>query len=306
MIKLTNKLLIALGLIIVLGTVHSSILATSNPFQEEAVIEIKPTGDTPFDVKIQDEAPTASITSVGSVQDSQKVSGMYYYTVKPGDYLSKICQQFYGNSGMWTEILKYQIPSIVSNPNLIFAGQLIALPREIAGQIGNTNSLVSGSLAKSSSSFTAASTNSFTGNLTNNTSGSPFGTITPCQPMPNRISSDYGMRIHPITGEHKKHNGVDLPIPNGTRLNALADGVVTKVGYESAGGKYVKVQYPGGYESIYCHLQDSTVSVGQTVKAGQQVALSDNSGGSTGPHLHLGLKKNGTYIDPDTAGVPLP
>jgi murein DD-endopeptidase MepM/ murein hydrolase activator NlpD len=132
-------------------------------------------------------------------------------------------------------------------------------------------------------------------------------TAAPCSPMPSRVSSEFGYRIHPTLGYKKFHNGIDLPIPNGTRLNALGDGVVTAVGYESGGGRYIKVKYANGYESFYCHLKSYSVKKGQKVSAGQEIARSDNTGQwTTGAHLHFGLKKNGQYVNPRSAGIPLP
>ncbi len=120
----------------------------------------------------------------------------------------------------------------------------------------------------------------------------------PCTPMPNRASSEFGPRN--IFG-HSFHYGIDLPVPNGTRLNALGDGVVTDVGFEPGGGKYVKVRYDNGLESFYCHLQSYSVHKGQRVSMGQEIARSDNTGQwTTGPHLHMGIKRNGQYINPRT------
>lgn len=127
----------------------------------------------------------------------------------------------------------------------------------------------------------------------------------PCTPMPGRVSSEYGPRD--LFG-HSYHHGIDLPIPNGTRLNALGDGVVTAVGYEAGGGRFVKIRYDNGIESFYCHLQSTSVTQGSRVSMGQQVARSDNTGQwTTGAHLHMGIKKNGEYINPRrVAGLPLP
>ena len=80
---------------------------------------------------------------------------------------------------------------------------------------------------------------------------------------------------------------------------SLANGTVIAVGYENGGGNYVKVRYDNGLESFACHLKNATVKVGQRVEAGQQVAVSDNTGAyTTGAHLHLAIKKNGEYINP--------
>ncbi len=121
----------------------------------------------------------------------------------------------------------------------------------------------------------------------------------PCSPMPSSVSSEFGMRRHPTTGEYRMHNGVDLPVPNGTRLNALGDGVVTSTGYESGGGRFIIVRYDNGLESFYCHLQSVSVREGQRVSMGQEICRSDNTGQwTTGAHLHMGIKKNGQYINP--------
>ncbi|MFZ5950331.1 MAG: peptidoglycan DD-metalloendopeptidase family protein [Candidatus Rifleibacteriota bacterium] len=132
-------------------------------------------------------------------------------------------------------------------------------------------------------------------------------TAAPCSPMPGRASSEYGWRIHPTLGTRRFHNGIDLPVPNGTRLNALGNGTVVDAGYESGGGRYVKVRYDNGYESFYCHLKSYSVRKGQRVNAGQEIARSDNTGEwTTGPHLHFALKKNGQNVNPRSAGIPLP
>lgn len=129
---------------------------------------------------------------------------------------------------------------------------------------------------------------------------SGWGSAAPCVPMPNRISSEFGYRTHPVTGKKGTfHSGVDIPICTGSRVNALANGTVIAVGYENGGGNYVKVRYDNGLESFACHLKNATVKVGQRVEAGQQVAVSDNTGAyTTGAHLHLAIKKNGEYINP--------
>jgi murein DD-endopeptidase MepM/ murein hydrolase activator NlpD len=132
-------------------------------------------------------------------------------------------------------------------------------------------------------------------------------TSAPCSPMPSRASSEYGWRIHPTLHTRRFHDGIDLPVPTGTRLNALGNGIVVAVGFESGGGKYIKVRYDNGYESFYCHLQNYSVKKGARVSAGQEIARSDNTGQwTTGAHLHFALKKNGQSVNPRSSGIPLP
>lgn len=104
------------------------------------------------------------------------------------------------------------------------------------------------------------------------------------------------------------HNGVDFGIPNGTPILAAADGTVDKVGFEDNGyGNFVKMSHMDGatkYYTYYAHLQSTSVSNGQKIKAGTVIGLSNNTGASTGPHLHFGIKIDGQnpafkgYLDP--------
>jgi murein DD-endopeptidase MepM/ murein hydrolase activator NlpD len=121
-----------------------------------------------------------------------------------------------------------------------------------------------------------------------------------------RQSSGFGMRIHPITGESKMHTGIDLnPILEdqnkstvGQPIFAVADGVVESVGDLGGCGLGVRIQHSGGYLSVYCHSSEILIKQGQSVKAGDKIALIGSTGMSTGPHLHFGMKLNGEWIDP--------
>ncbi len=104
------------------------------------------------------------------------------------------------------------------------------------------------------------------------------------------------------------HNGIDFGVANGTPVKAAADGVVNKISFENGGyGNYVKLEHRDGdtiYHTYYAHLMKATVSPGQEIKAGDVIAYSDNTGASTGPHLHFGLRIEGEnpsykgYVDP--------
>ncbi|MBR7889173.1 peptidoglycan DD-metalloendopeptidase family protein [Marinomonas sp. A79] len=120
-----------------------------------------------------------------------------------------------------------------------------------------------------------------------------------------RISSPFNAnRLHPITGRKSPHNGVDLATPIGTELLATGDGVVTRVTSHKYAGKYIVIDYTGPYGSRYLHLSKALVKKGQRVKRGQVVALSGNTGRSTGPHLHYELHINGRPVNPMTAEIP--
>jgi len=125
-------------------------------------------------------------------------------------------------------------------------------------------------------------------------------------PLPQKVSvgSGFGMRTHPVTGKQQMHSGVDLGLPTGTPIYAVADGVVESSGDLGNCGKGVRINHSGGYMSVYCHASKLEVKVGQSVKSGETIALVGSTGMSTGPHLHLGMKKDGEWIDPKTV-VPL-
>ena len=134
-------------------------------------------------------------------------------------------------------------------------------------------------------------------------------------PVDAAPGSRFGMRIHPITGVKTLHSGVDYPVPNGTDVKAMADGVVDKVGFNEkvkngkklGWGHYVVVRHSDGSMSLYAHLEGGTaLAVGHAVTAGTTVvAKSDTSGGSTGPHLHVEFAPNGKIFNSGTKVDPL-
>jgi hypothetical protein len=95
-----------------------------------------------------------------------------------------------------------------------------------------------------------------------------------------------------------QHNGLDFPVPVGTPVKASADGVVSTISSGGGFGVYVIVTHSGGYSSLYAHLTRATVGLGTEVGAGQQIAVSGNTGDSTGPHLHLEIRLNGAAQNP--------
>ncbi len=134
-----------------------------------------------------------------------------------------------------------------------------------------------------------------------------FGAV-PAERMPARVGWEFGPRDLNRDGVFTQHNGIDLTMPSGTRLNAMGDGRVVRVNYDPGGGLAVRIRYDNGYESWYCHLQSVAVHVGDRVAIGQEVARSDSTGQHCmGPHLHMGMRQGGRWIDPRTVpGINLP
>lgn len=121
------------------------------------------------------------------------------------------------------------------------------------------------------------------------------------------VSSDYPItqtfaeHVHAarLNGWTNYNGGQDSACPTGTPVKVAADGGITGAGNDPDGyGRYVKVKHSDGYETIYAHLADFTVNVGQKVTAGQVIGHSDNTGNSTGPHLHFEVRLNGEPVDP--------
>lgn len=113
-----------------------------------------------------------------------------------------------------------------------------------------------------------------------------------------RITSPFGERIHPITKKRQTHKGIDFAVPSGTDVFSPAMGTVVDAWTDNTCGVALKIKHDNGYETVYCHLSRQLVRRGDNVGAGCRIALSGNTGRSTGPHLHYGVKKDGTYIDP--------
>ena len=139
----------------------------------------------------------------------------------------------------------------------------------------------------------------------NNTKAEPNTTFSSPISKQNltKISSGFGMRIHPITKKKKMHNGVDYVAPMSTQILAIGDGTVRKVNQnfeEGKGyGRFIIVDHEHGYSSLYSQLNAYKVKEGQKVKQGDVIGLLGSSGISTGPHLHLEIKKDGHFIDPE-------
>ena len=115
---------------------------------------------------------------------------------------------------------------------------------------------------------------------------------------PYRISSHYGWRIHPIQHIQKFHTGVDITGTKSRDIYAIQDGVVTAVSYQSAMGNYIKIKHENGYISVYEHLKQKLVKVGEEVEKGQKIGVMGCTGSCTGTHLHLTVYKNGSLMNP--------
>ena len=113
-----------------------------------------------------------------------------------------------------------------------------------------------------------------------------------------RISDDYGMRMHPTLGVEQFHNGIDLASASGSRILAAYDGEVVAAAYSSTMGNYIMIDHGDGLYTIYMHASSLLVSKGTMVARGEEIAKVGSTGRSTGPHLHFGVRLNGSYVSP--------
>ena len=112
------------------------------------------------------------------------------------------------------------------------------------------------------------------------------------------VSSYYGYRINPVTGQEQFQRGVDIAVPTGTTVLAAMDGTVTTATYDASYGNYVVIEDSNGYCTKYAHMDTLSVSAGQTVTHGTTIGTTGNTGSSTGSHLHIECLYNGEYYNP--------
>ena len=112
------------------------------------------------------------------------------------------------------------------------------------------------------------------------------------------ISSLYGQRTDPFDGNQASHQGIDFAATAGTRVLAVADGVVSHTGTDGGYGRLVEITHGNGYVTRYAHNAKLLVEPGQTVKRGDAIALMGSSGRSTGPHVHFEVLRNGRPMNP--------
>jgi murein DD-endopeptidase MepM/ murein hydrolase activator NlpD len=112
------------------------------------------------------------------------------------------------------------------------------------------------------------------------------------------VTSDYGMRLHPVTKVKQLHRGIDIKAPTGTVIVATSGGEIVFAAEDGFNGLKVVIKHDEEFESAYCHMSKITVKVGQEIKKGEVIGAVGNTGASTAPHLHFEVIKNGEYVDP--------
>lgn len=119
-------------------------------------------------------------------------------------------------------------------------------------------------------------------------------------PVRGNITSPYGKRTHPQTGEEDFHAGLDISANPGNPVTATADGIVSFAGWNGGSGNLVVMEHGFGFSTFYAHNKMLAVRVGQRVKKGDIISYVGSTGNSTGPHLHYEVWKNGSPVNPKT------
>lgn len=120
--------------------------------------------------------------------------------------------------------------------------------------------------------------------------------LTPCD---FEITSYFGNRTDPVTNEPATHFGIDYAAPLFTEVRCAYDGEVSRIEENEFYGRFVMIKHENNTETLYGHLEEANVAIGDKVKKGDIIAKSGNSGKSTGPHLHFEVRESGTPVNPE-------
>ncbi|MGW4550942.1 M23 family metallopeptidase [Streptomyces violaceorubidus] len=238
---------------------------------------------------------------------SEKNSDSRTYTVKSGDYLSKIADEQHVDGG-WKKLYADNREAVGSDPSLIHPGLKLVIGGKAAQSAAPSSAQTQKPAQKSAekpaaekpaqkstdaektstsaSSNTGAQSAAATSGYTSPVEGGTVGT--PYHQSGSMWSSGY-------------HTGTDFVVPTGTSLKAVGAGTVVSAGWGGAYGNQVVIQLADGHYAQYAHLSSLSVSAGQSVTVGQQVGLSGATGNVTGPHLHFEIRTTPDYgsdIDP--------
>ena len=117
-------------------------------------------------------------------------------------------------------------------------------------------------------------------------------------PVSGEVVSEFGPRVHPVLENRENHDGIDIDVPEGTTIRAAAGGTVSFYGEQPGYGNLMILEHGDGFYTLYGHLEEAIASPGRFVDMGQSIAVSGNSGISSGPHLHFEIRNGEFPIDP--------
>jgi murein DD-endopeptidase MepM/ murein hydrolase activator NlpD len=225
-----------------------------------------------------------------------KSSTVRTYSVRAGDYLSKIADE-QNVSGGWKKLYADNRAAIGDDPSLIHPGLKLSIGKKARTSTTKTESSSSSSSSKKAEKAESKSPSKSTAATQSSATTSSSGYTLPV----TGATIGTGYRVAGSMWSSGYHTGVDFVVPTGTSLKAVAAGTVVSAGWGGAYGNQVVIKLNDGYYAQYAHLSQLSVSAGQTVTEGQQIGLSGATGNVTGPHLHFEIRTTPDYgsdVDP--------
>ncbi len=222
----------------------------------------------------------------------------------PSEYGSKVATMLFAHFPARLLFLSFTLLSLLLwTPKALFAEEKNPVETKKSAQNNTTEGLLANTekmieqlilQIESQKNNTAES-----GELAENTNPAPFFSCIPnIKPIIGSITSAFGRRLHPVYNVTLFHSGIDFAASEGTRVHSTGDGVVSFSGYDKGYGQKVTINHGYGFKTVYAHLSKSLVRQGQRVNRGEIIALSGNTGVSTGPHLHYEVQKDNVQVNP--------
>lgn len=209
------------------------------------------------------------------------------YTIRQGDTLSEVVAAFmrkqgvsFSRSELYSAVNRVAAASGLANPDQVFPGQKIRLP-DISKAAPTEPGL--GQAPGFAIALPPAS---------------PGEAKALQAPAHGRLSSRFGMRVHPVFGKEQHHDGIDISLPAGTPVQPIDAGTVTFAGNKGGYGLLVEIDHGNGLTSRYAHLSEVLVGVGEEMLPGRPLGLAGQTGLTTGPHLHLEIRRDHQPINP--------
>jgi len=229
------------------------------------------------------------------------------YTVRRGDTLQSIARQFglredtIISANSLTSKGQLQVGKILKIPNMngiyhsIKANQNLSSISKLYGidmtRIADANNISSATIKIGDRLFIPNA--KLAASALQNFYGTTF-----IWPVRGIISSPFGYRINPFSGQKTYHSAIDIVVNKGTSVKSTREGKVADTGYNAVFGNYIILRHSDGYQSMYAHLDQILTKKGLNVNQGEVIGRSGNTGQSTGPHLHFSIFRNGQAIDP--------
>jgi murein DD-endopeptidase MepM/ murein hydrolase activator NlpD len=258
------------------------------------------------------EAPPASpdpTTDDGTIPESETSRvRLATYTVRPGDTLTAIAEAFRTSTASIVQI------NGLSSPDLLSVGMKLSVMENASGVVvkvaqGDTLWDISRRYGVSIAEIAHVNNLDVTQVLPVGTTLLLPGASARSVPVVSRsssfrwpiqgsLTSSYGWRTHPITGQESFHDGLDIAASSGTAIGASLGGTVKYAGWLGGYGRLVTIDHGDGLETRYAHMSAINVSQGQIVSAGNTIGYVGQSGDATGPHVHFEIRKNGRTLNP--------